>query len=459
MRFVSVCLLLGAGLIVLPPAGAEPTTDQFAFGLPLQVSGEHPFYELELPLPVYQGCARSDLGDLRVFNAAGQVVPHARRGPANQTRQQDLVTTELPFFPIPGEPGQHDDNLAVHVRRTPEGSVIDLRVDRRQGSPRGGAPASYLLDASALRQRIDALELLWSEDTAAFLAEATIETSNDLAGWRPLTSAAVARLDHQKHRLDQNRIPLPQAHGRYLRLRWAAGPPAATLARVRAITRQSLFVERPAARRLVLTPERLTDRRYRADLQGALPVSAITVSLPGKNTLAAVRLHSSAQAKGPMQERWRGLAYQLTANGSQLASPAIALTPSRQRFWELTVEESEAVPGAAPQLEFAWQPDRLVFLAQGDGPYLVAYGSAAVGPTDFPIESLLKGSAVAPGSWQPQLVQPGEPVALGGRQPASARLPLPWKEYGLWGVLSLGVLLIGGMSFSLYRKLRDSDLS
>ncbi len=46
---------------------------------------------------------------------------------------------------------------------------------------------------------------------------------------------------------------------------------------------------------------------------------------------------------------------------------------------------------------------------------------------------------------------------LGGPDALSARAPLPWKKYRLWGVLALGVLLIGGMSFSLYRKLQDSQ--
>ena len=160
-----------------------------------------------------------------------------------------------------------------------------------------------------------------------------------------------------------------------------------------------------------------------------------------------------------MQRRWQGLAYTLTTNGSTLTNAAITMSATRQRYWELAINESEAALSAAPQLEFAWQPDRLVFLAQGDGPYTVAYGNGTIKPTSFHIDTLLNlTSGAQKESLRPQSVQAGEAFVLGGQDVAS-RQPVPWKKYILWGVLFLGVMLIGGMSFSLYRKLRDSDLS
>jgi Protein of unknown function (DUF3999) len=79
-----------AGLAWLILAGisvnaAEPAADMFAYGLKLEVEGQHAFYQLELPLEVYQSVTRRDLGDIRLFNAAGQVVPHVLRRPDNTT--------------------------------------------------------------------------------------------------------------------------------------------------------------------------------------------------------------------------------------------------------------------------------------------------------------------------------------------------------------------------------------
>ena len=115
-------------------------------------------------------------------------------------------------------------------------------------------------------------------------------------------------------------------------------------------------------------------------------------------------------------------------------------------------DAGEAPPSAPPRLEFAWQPDRLVFLAQGAGPYLVAYGSATVKPALFSLEALLGKSSQA--DLKPQMVRPGAPFELGGKALAGARPPLPWKKIGLWGVLLFGVALIGAMSFSLHSALR-----
>lgn len=450
--------LLCSGVLLVSTAHAEITTDQFAYGLPLQVSGDHAFYELELPLVVYQEIVRSDLGDIRVFNAAGQVVPHALRGPANQTLQQDVATFDLPFFPLTESPDLQSDDLSLHVKRTAEGTVIDVRAAGQAKGEEGGRAGSYLLDASGLKRPIDSLELTWPEDAPDFLAEVAIETSNDLVSWRPMTTAAVARLSHLGSRFDQNRIVLPQANQRYLRLNWLSDQLPIQLSRVRVLSRESYVVEQPVKNRLLLAAQSTGKNSYLFDLQGSLPISAVSIVLPDKNSLASMRLLSAANEKGPLQERWRGLVYNLASNGVQLTTPSVHLSPQRHRFWELALAEGGEMLGAAPQLEFAWQPDRLVFLSRGEGPYLIAFGSNRVESSTSPIDTLIKSSGYDQRkAFEPQHVLPGETILLAGVAAQSGSPPILWKEYSLWGVLLLGVLLIGGMSFSLYRKLREMD--
>jgi len=458
MRSLIPCLLLIATFVASPVA-AELTTDQFAYGMLLKASGDQAFYELELPLGVYQQSQRNDLGDVRVFNAAGQVVPHALRSPSNETQRQDVVTTELPFFPLAQKTETLDDDLSIHVERTAEGTIVDLRAAGQQEPQSGEQTNSYLIDASSLKQRIDTLELHWPVDSTVFLSEVVVETSKDLVAWNQLTTAAIGRLVYKGFQLDQNKIALPRANSRYLRLTWPNGQPLAELAKVLVLTKQYDIVERPAQRRLLLTTELAEEGRYRVDLKGALPVASVTIVLPDKNSLTSTHLYSSNKEKGPMQKRWQGLAYTFTTNGTTLTNAAITMSATRQRYWELAINESEAALSAAPQLEFAWQPDRLVFLAQGDGPYTVAYGNGTIKPATFHIDRLLNlASGEQKETIRPQSVQAGEAFILGGQDVAS-RQPVPWEKYLLWGMLFLGVMLIGGMSFSLYRKLRDSELS
>ncbi len=53
---------------------AEDLPDDFASHMPLDVSGEGPWYRLEVPLAVQLNARQSNLNDIRVFNADGQAL-------------------------------------------------------------------------------------------------------------------------------------------------------------------------------------------------------------------------------------------------------------------------------------------------------------------------------------------------------------------------------------------------
>lgn len=55
---------------------AEAPAD-FTAQVPLAISGEGPWYRLELPLAVQLSARQADLSDLRVFNAAGEPQAYA----------------------------------------------------------------------------------------------------------------------------------------------------------------------------------------------------------------------------------------------------------------------------------------------------------------------------------------------------------------------------------------------
>ena len=57
--------------------GAAERAQDFAYGMPIEADGEAALYEIEIPAAVYRTVTRSDLGDIRVFNGQGEVVPHA----------------------------------------------------------------------------------------------------------------------------------------------------------------------------------------------------------------------------------------------------------------------------------------------------------------------------------------------------------------------------------------------
>ena len=73
-RLIIACLLAGTGA-----AYAAERPSDFAYGVPLEADGKEALYEVVLPASAYRGVVRADLADVRVFNGAGEVVPHAWR--------------------------------------------------------------------------------------------------------------------------------------------------------------------------------------------------------------------------------------------------------------------------------------------------------------------------------------------------------------------------------------------
>ena len=83
------------------PATAEPlASSDFAYGRAVEATSAAPLQTLLLDLPIYRGAVGPSLADLRVFNGAGEVVPHAIRALVDPRAQQgDLV--DVPLFRVP----------------------------------------------------------------------------------------------------------------------------------------------------------------------------------------------------------------------------------------------------------------------------------------------------------------------------------------------------------------------
>ncbi len=92
----SFFLILGAAL---PSMGKDYVPENFAHGYVLKVDGKGAIYTVELPEDVYATVTRTDLGDVRVFNGAGEVVPHTIRK-VNDDAALQGESIAVPFFPL-----------------------------------------------------------------------------------------------------------------------------------------------------------------------------------------------------------------------------------------------------------------------------------------------------------------------------------------------------------------------
>lgn len=454
-------LVLQAHPVAEVLAASSPTPEMFAYGMRLEANGDQALYEVVLPLAVYQGVTRSDLGDIRIFNASGTVVPHALRQPLAKTERTANTSTPVPFFPITGRADQPLSDLSLQIKRNREGSIVDVNIARDSETKTGEKLLGYLVDATSLQTGIDSLQLSWADASSGFSSKILVEKSSDLLHWTVVTTGSITQLLHLGHRLDHNTIEFATTSAKYYRLTWPAGQGIPfTLTGITALSHADTVITQPQ-RLWFAPPASLAKKKkltYLCDLKGNIPVQYVKIRLQDKNALAGVRLSSGKTPDKPEREHWRGLAYTLDINGESLSTPLIAVAPGSHRYWLLTVEEAENSLGLPPVIEFGWQPRRLVFMAQGDGPFLLAYGSTRVEPTHFQVNALLdrfrreKGKEISP-----RIITTGAQYALGSEKNLRPSLQsLPWRKYLLWTVLFAGVVFIGWMTRKLYKQMQTA---
>ncbi|MCB1625926.1 MAG: DUF3999 family protein, partial [Pseudomonadales bacterium] len=187
-------------------------------------------------------------------------------------------------------------------------------------------------------------------------------------------------------------------------------------------------------------------------LPGNLPVDQFNVALPELNSVARVTLSVSEANAGP----WRPIAttsvYRLASGTGETRNTARSVGLIQRPYWRMRVEQPAGVLGKlAPRLQVGWVPHELVFIARGEPPFRLAYGSATVESAEVRLADIVPGL----GREIPLAVVIADPEeVLGGpaRLVAAAK-PFDWRSALLWISLVLGVLLLGWMAFRLMRDM------
>ena len=456
---------LGSCLVSLP-AAADPNEQaplrpaDFAYGRDVALpESPQPVVRVELPIDVYRVMRGPGLVELMVFNGRGAQVPHAIGGPPEQP--VTVETAVLPFFPITVEATKKASSggLALDVERDAQGEVIRiaaLSVGEKTGAAEP-APAqpieSYVLDARAVSRPIVALNVQLEGSADARILPLQLEASDTLVTFRPISvQGAIVQLGHGGDRIDSNLIELPASESKFYRLRPANLPSfPAPILRVTA-TLASTEAERVYERLVVRPAQAPKPNIYRFDLGGPVPVDRIDVELPETNTIVNAELAASDKPDGPYYPVERLRLYRVTNAGVEARSLPFDLERRDDRYYELRIEaKGGGVGSGSPALVAYRIPDDLVFLRRGDGPFTVAYGRYRVDPVRFEADDLLSllpkdNPPAARGALGPQKTL-GGPERLIAPDP-----PPPYKAYVVWGVLILGVLLLGGLAFHLARE-------
>jgi hypothetical protein len=419
--------------------------------------------QFTVPEAVYQGVTRADLGDLRVFNGGGIVVPHALcAGPV--VTAETVTEQPLPVFPLRRPPPlgaqgggrvniQTPGGTSVQVIEAPQGAAATARIPPAL-TP--GEVDGFVVDAGGAPGALRTLRLAWSTPDGASEAAVRVEASENLNHWRTIVpGTTLLHVAADGRALDRNTIDLPQEKYRYLRLVRSEGPAVV-------ISGVSADVVQPgvAAAPQWFAAEPSADAEANAFLYDAgrlAPVQAARIELAMANMALHVALDSRGAPEQPWQMRWSG---DVSSVNGGAEVPAAAFGPVADTLWRVRVlRGAESLGGSRPTLRLGYHPARLRFLAQGEGPFVVAYGSARV-----PSAQTVSCDGLFPqvaGQTQAALVgaasvTPAAAGAFGGAgMLAPPPKPTPVRQIVLWAVLLLGAAALVAMAMALLRRLRE----
>jgi len=454
MRALLLPLLLLLGCATSVVAAERP--EQFAYAVPIEIDAAHALQRLEIPQSVYEGTARGDLGDLRVFNSAGERVPYAFM-PRAAPGAAAAPPRALNLFPLYSAHGAAAGTLEIRAQRTADGTVVhvssadaETHARAHTGGGSGRVLVGYLVDASGLTQPLETLELHWRE-TGDFSGSLRVDASDDLAHWTTLAEAApLVSLHFAGQRLERRSVELRSRGYKYLRLSWPANQPPLRLTLLRGQPRAlQLEPERRWKAVRGSAGEKLGE--YLFDLGGRLPVDRLRLDLPQPNTLVSVQVLARNRGDQPWQTIASGVFYRLRRGGQDIISPDLRVAGGGWRYWLLRVDQKGGGIGTGePGLQAGWVPQQLVFVARGDPPFQLAYGQAPAQPTAYPIETIVPGWR-SDQALQAALAQTGEQRDLAGA--SALRPPRDTKTWILWGSLILAVGVLAWMAWQLSRQM------
>lgn len=443
---------LGAvALGVALTANAQEKPADFTTQVPLSVSGEGPWYRLELPLNVQLNARQTDLSDVRVFNAAGEPQAYALVRASAQSSEQ-RVLSDVKWFPLYSAADSTERAPGVRVQSTANGTLVEVQpssqLEAGEEVLRG-----WLLDASAIKAPLQQLILDWTSDRDGF-QRFSIEASDDLQHWQSWGDGQVARLTFADERVEQREVSLPGQTARYLRLLWSSpqSAPALTSAQVESVSARN--VPQPLVWSQPLAGSSVKAGEYTWQLPMGLNVERVQIELSQPNSLAPAIVSGRRESSLPWQALSTGLLYRLTQNGQDVMQNELQLPGQTVQQLKLVVDERGGGLGAqAPTIRFAVRSTQLVFLARGIGPYTLALGSATAKAANLPLSTLIPDYKAA--KWVAlgkASVEGAAVVSTTSTVTAAATTDMNWKKFGLWAVLLLSVLFLAAMAFSLLRK-------
>lgn len=465
MRYFLIFFVIVVVFSAQSSLAVEISTRDFARGYYLEVDKESAVYSLQLPEDVYRTVKSADLFDVRVFNSAGEVVPHELRiVTADPEALRDKA--DIPFFPLFKTNTVSDQSeFSLKISRDSGGAIVNILADSEINTMNQEING-YLLDLSNVQQAASELEFFWKQEIDSSVFTVSIQQSNDLVRWRTFVNrATLADLQFGGQQVERRIVHLPRKPDKYLKLSWQESSLPLRLTGVTSISRPIEARREYRWVSLYNGTHKAADDKLMVDFETSyqLPTSSVQIRFPETNSIARLSIQSRHNSDKGWKNRCEQVFHNLSFEGEIIRNEPCNFRPTADTQWRVVVKEDGAGLGSGKKmvtLQLGWQPSELLFIGRGTPPYLLAFGSGKLAQLDRTSHDgmLIKAINVESSAKVVGQAAVGEKITLGGDLALQAPAePTPWKKWLLWTVLILGVGLLAFMARSLTKEMKKDE--
>lgn len=453
MKLLGLCAV--SILIVVPQfVFAEPPLSKtdFAFGNEVVPSDNKSVIQITLPESLYSVSKNMSLADVSVFNSSGESVPHQMYEPEKKQLEIKKGMKLLPIFPIYGNIMAEEALSHIKISTGADKTLIEL-IPSAKPRINKGKLEGYIVDASKVEDRIESFRFLFANPPKNKFLSLKIEGSSDLRQWSTVAANGVlAWFDMNQQSIIQDAISIHSAAHKFYRISEEFGEELPQLQNLEANFSSELknldsvsYLKTIEGKKAETKSEPLS---HVFDLGGNLPVSGVQIKFKDKNSIARFLIQGSNAANGP----WIDISEDNFFSIQQSEKVHEVLTAKFEKrsfqFWKLQLlSDVSGIGPQFPEISFVWEPHRLIFLARGEPPFLLAYGSAKALVSSQTILPEFEEKDIAVAKLQNQ-------ITLGGPAQLEAVIEVQhdYRKYVLWAILIIGALFIGTMALRVKKS-------
>lgn len=455
-RIFSLVITIWITMSIAYAENAEPTMQAFYAGSEITILDDKPLQQILVPYHAYEKVKSQNLNDMRVFNASGGLVPHRV---ATQKKDSHTTIKNLSFAKL----SSNKDGLENLIEKY-KTSGVDISLSLRA------------MDTDASRSKVDVyigeigelegigtdLTLDWMLDLeVSTFFSADIEVTDDFKTWQTVAKGVnLAQLKTNEAIVKHNKIKLNRFGKKFYRLS-IHGERRPDIKNIELLVSQQKEVPYSITEDITgMHDEDNKQISYYAQPTKIIK-KQIKVQVPENNVMADCRVYSRDTDDSRWILRGSGTVYKITNNGKTLKNELIELTASSDREWKIEViSRGSGFEQQSPVINFMWQPHVLTFVARGESPFVLAYGSVNYASRSVSQNTFFNTTSDDEGQLIAESSISNKANILGGDDVLKEDLiKVTSKNMILWGVLILGSLLLLFMAFSMLKSTSNSEES